>query len=330
MEIVFFFRNSNKGQHSIEELFANIQMSLPDDVLYQNFIVKYKSKGILRRLINSFQAFLYQGEINHITGDIHYIACFLKKNKTILTIHDINSILNGSWLKRMLIKLFWFTIPVRMVAHITVISEFSKQELLKHISINPQKIRVIHNCISPLITYSPKEFNEDMPSILQIGTKSNKNIPALLNALEGVKCKLIIVGPLSEKQILILNEKKIEYENYCDIEFLELLALYKNADILTLISTYEGFGVPIIEAQAIGRPVITSNIGSMPEVAGDGALLVNPNDVVEIKSQILKIIENETCREELIQKGLNNAKRFNAKIISEEYCNLYKEVHLKR
>ncbi len=326
MGIVYFFRKPNLGQHSIEELFANIQKCLPNNISHKNYIARHKTKGFLKRIANCINASLNQGEVNHITGDIHYIACFLKKRKTILTIHDIGIILYGNKFKRILIKLFWFTIPIRMSAKITVISEFTKQELLKQVSVNPNKVRVIHNCISPLVSYSPKDFNKDKPRILQIGTKANKNIAILIEALTGIKCKLLIVGPLSKKQILLLNERNIEYDNFCDIEFSKILNLYKESDILTLISTYEGFGIPIVEAQATGRPVITSNIGSMPEVAGNAAILVNPNNVTEIKESILKVIENQVLRDDLILKGVENAKRFSADIISKEYCKLYQEI----
>jgi len=326
MGIVYFFRNPNPGQHSIEELFANIQKHLPGDLPYKNYIARHRSKGLLKRISNSIHASFNQGDINHITGDIHYIACCLKTKKTILTIHDIGSILHGNRFKRMIIKLFWFTIPARLVGQITVISEYTKLELLKHVNVNPNKVRVIHNCMSPLITYTPKDFNKAKPSILQIGTKANKNLPVLIEALEGISCKLIIIGLLSKKQKLMLYDRKIEYQNYCDVEFAEILNLYKQSDILTLISTYEGFGVPVIEAQAIGRPVITSNIGPMPEVAGNAAMLVNPYNVREIKNSILEIIEDDSLREGLILKGLENAKRFRADAIAEEYYKLYKEI----
>lgn len=326
MGIVYFYRKPNPGQHSIEELFANIQKHLPDDLPHKRYVARHKSKGILRRISNCIHASFKQGDINHITGDIQYIACFLKGKRTILTIHDIRSILYGNRIKRMLIKLFWFTIPVRMAGYITVISEFTRQDLLKHVLVEPGKVRVIHDCISPLVTYAPKDFNKARPSILQIGTKANKNLPVLIEALEGLSCKLTIVGPLNKKQKLMLIDRKIEYENYYDVEFAEILNLYKQSDILTLISTYEGFGVPVIEAQATGRPVITSNIGPMPEVAGNAAILVNPYSVSEIKNSILKIIENDDLREGLIQKGLENAKRFRADAIAEEYCKLYKEI----
>ena len=105
---------------------------------------------------------------------------------------------------------------------------------------------------------------------------------------------------------------------------------YKNADIISFISTYEGFGLPILEAQSIGRPVITSNISSMPEVAGDGALFADPYDVASIRKGILNLINNETLREDLILKGLNNILRFQPKLIAEQYAELYRNIARKK
>jgi glycosyltransferase involved in cell wall biosynthesis len=84
--------------------------------------------------------------------------------------------------------------------------------------------------------------------------------------------------------------------------------------------------MPIIEANAVGRPVITSNRTSMPEVAGDAALIVNPEDLGEIKSAILSLIENESLRNDLIQKGLKNVERFSAKAIAAKYTQLYERI----
>jgi glycosyltransferase involved in cell wall biosynthesis len=89
------------------------------------------------------------------------------------------------------------------------------------------------------------------------------------------------------------------------------------------VSTYEGFGLPIIEAQAIGRPVITSNIPPMDEVAGDAALKVDPYDVSAIRTAILKLCADRVLQEELILQGLENVKQYRAPDIAEKYAQLY-------
>ena len=103
----------------------------------------------------------------------------------------------------------------------------------------------------------------------------------------------------------------------------EMLDQYHQCDILSLISTLEGFGMPIVEANAVGRPVITSNTTSMPEIAGDAAMLVDPFDISSIREGFLKIIENSQLREELVQNGLQNHLRFQPKQLATEYAQLY-------
>jgi glycosyltransferase involved in cell wall biosynthesis len=93
------------------------------------------------------------------------------------------------------------------------------------------------------------------------------------------------------------------------------------------VSTYEGFGMPILEANAVGRPVITSNILSMPEVAGNAAHVVNPYKTLEIRNGILKIIQDKEYRNILIQNGINNAKKYNNQNIANEYLKIYKQMY---
>jgi glycosyltransferase involved in cell wall biosynthesis len=90
----------------------------------------------------------------------------------------------------------------------------------------------------------------------------------------------------------------------------DLPKIYNLADLLLFPSLYEGFGLPILEAQACGCPVLTSNVTSCPEVAGDGAHIVDPYSVDEIRDGILKIIKDNNYKEQLIKKGFENIKRF--------------------
>ena len=326
MTLSYFFRRPSPAFHSIEEQFFAVQKELPEDVIYKNIFAKQHSKGFFKRLFIAIHAALNQGDVNHITGDIHFVALFLKKKKTILTVHDIGSILNKKGFKVKVLRFFWFTMPFARVKYITVISEFTKKEILKEFKINPEKIIVIPDCVSPEIKFSEKEFNSEKPNILQIGTKPNKNLPNLIKALAGINCKLTLIGKLSEEQKQLLSENKIDYENKFDLSFPEIIEAYRNADIVSFISTYEGFGVPILEAQASGRTVITSNLSPMKEVSGKAAVLVNPYDINEIKNAVLKLIKNKELRLSVIEKGIENSEKYSTKAVASQYFNLYKQL----
>jgi len=92
------------------------------------------------------------------------------------------------------------------------------------------------------------------------------------------------------------------------------------------VSTYEGFGLPIVEANAVGRPVITSNVCSMPEVAGDAAFLVDPFDVEDIRRGVLLLINDSHLRRDLVRRGFLNVRRFSIESVATQYRSLYDEL----
>jgi glycosyltransferase involved in cell wall biosynthesis len=327
MHLTLFYRRPSPEFHSIELIFDTVAEHLPDNVLVKKVYAPYISQDFINRLKIALHARKNQGDINHITGFIHFIAPFLNKKKTVLSIHDIGSNIKRSFISQLIIKCLWFTIPAKSVAYITVISEFTKKELLQYIKIKPEKIIVIPNPVSPVFKYKPKEFNSEKPKILHIGTKINKNLERTIEALIGINCKLIIVGKPNNKQSDLLKKHHIEYENYFNISDKELLQLYEQSDIVSFVSLYEGFGMPVIEAHAVGRVVITSDIEPMKSVAGNAALLVNPYNVSEIKKGIQRIINDEKLRQELIKNGLENVKKFQAENIASQYFQLYQKIN---
>lgn len=327
MKVVFFHRKPfAAGNFSVEGAFQIIREAMPKDV--ETFVAqsRFVSRGVLRRLYNCIEAAFRQGDVNHITGDVHFLSYFLIKKKTLLTILDCVFTQNPSALKRYILRLFWYIIPEKRVALISVISQATKNELLKYISCDPDKIRVIPVTISQKFIFKEKEFDNLKPRILQIGTAPNKNLIRLFEALYLIPCKLDIVGKLSLEHITMLEHYKIDYTNSWNLSEQEIISKYHECDIVSFISTYEGFGMPILEANAVGRPVITSDILSMPEVAGNAACLVSPFKVSEIRSGFLRIISDEHYRKQLVNNGLNNVLRFKPSIISEQYLELYREI----
>jgi glycosyltransferase involved in cell wall biosynthesis len=169
----------------------------------------------------------------------------------------------------------------------------------------------------------PKTFNKQEPVILQIGTKPNKNVTRLVQALKGISCRLEIVGEVSESLRSELEACQVRYNDSKNLTNEQVLEKYQSCDILSFVSTYEGFGMPIVEANATGRVVVTSNILSMPEVAGDAAHLVDPFDVSSIRAGILKVIEDDHYREKLIANGFKNRQRFDVNEIAQQFTSVY-------
>jgi glycosyltransferase involved in cell wall biosynthesis len=172
----------------------------------------------------------------------------------------------------------------------------------------------------------PRQFDHSFPRILQIGTKSNKNINRLLEALQFIPCELHIVGVLEEDTLALLERFNIRYVSYDNLSFEALRELYIQSDMVAFISTYEGFGLPILEAFAVGRPLITSCISPMNEIAEDAAVKVNPYNVFDIRRGILKIIEDNEYRNELVEKGTQLAKQYHIEDIVKRYASLYQEL----
>ena len=215
--------------------------------------------------------------------------------------------------------------PVKRCRLIIVISESTKQQLLKYIKCDPNKIKVIYCNVSDDFVKTPKSFNSERPRILHIGTGDNKNLNRHILAIKGLPCDLIIIGRLSKKDLILLKDNNISYENYTNLSSKQIINQYVCCDLLLFASTYEGFGIPIIEAQKVGRPVVTSNLLSMPEVSGDGAILVDPFNEESIRSGVRMIIENKNIRDSLIINGLENCKKYSSREISLKYAKTYLE-----
>ena len=325
MKVVQFQRRPLAGNHSIERVFETVRSGLAGVEIAVN-ICPFESQGFFRRLYNSVDAALSQGDVNHVTGDVHYLAPLLRKNRTVLTVHDCGTMLRICGLRRLVYLWMWLELPLRRCSIVTVISEQTKRELLQYTSCPEYKIRVVPDPVSDEFRPAPKAFNADRPRILHIGSTVNKNLDRLTAALSGIPCKLDIIGRISVDAKKRLDDAGVEYECAAGLSSAEVVAKYREADLVAFCSTYEGFGMPIIEAQAVGRPVVTSNIEPMSGVAGGAACLVDPFDVDSIRKGILRVIGDPAHRYELVLKGFENVQRFSPEAVGRVYLEIYQEV----
>lgn len=333
MKITLFLRNS-QGK-SIENITYNLKKNLPNNVNTEIYKLKHPNKGIINKIKNILDVPFHQGDVNHVTGDVHYITFLLNKKKTILTIHDCEKLVSKyyGFIKRKIYKLFWFTIPKIRCSIITTISKSSKNDLIKYGRINQKKIVVIPNGVSASfndLRLSKQEKQKllnnpnSKKTILHVGKeKPNKNIPRLINAISDLNLKFIKVGKITEKTRKLLEKNNIDYVQYNNISENFLCKLYNSVDCMVFPSLVEGFGLPLIESQKCDCPVITSNRSSIPEIAGEGAYYIDPFYSENIKNGIKKVIDDKKLKKKLVKKGFENTKRFNWKNIADQYYKLY-------
>jgi glycosyltransferase involved in cell wall biosynthesis len=326
LRVVHFQRKPMPGNVSIERLFADIRDAMPRQMECSPHVCPYFSKGILPRIKNMLDAARNQGQLNHITGDVHYLALMLDKRRTLLTIHDCASLERLRGLRRAVLRFFWFTLPMRRARLVTVISEATRRELLRHVHFNPARIRVVQNCVGKDFVPFAKPFDVEEPNVLHLGTSSNKNLERLIQALAGLRCRLSVIGKLTGVQHELLRRSAIIYSNIPRATDSQVLDSYRTCDLVAFASTYEGFGLPILEAQATGRPVITSNVSSMPEVAGSAACIVDPFNVESIRGGILRVWHDAAYRQSLVEAGFENVKRFRPEAVAAKYAELYEEL----
>ena len=324
----FFQRRPRSGfSFSVEFIFEDIRKRLADKIVANLFLSRCYNDGFYTKIINIIEAAFRQNkDINHITGEVHFLNLLMNKRRVLLTILDCGMMPRKKGLAKKIVNWLYLSAPVKKANIVTAISEVTKQEIIHYTKCNPDKIRVIPVAVNPNFQPAPKTFNKEKPVVLHIGTGFNKNLMRLIEALKGIDCHLTIVGKLNEEYLEMLKVNDVEYSNEYNISNDRLLEKYLECDIMVFVSTFEGFGMPIVEANAVERVVVTSNISSMPEVAGKAACLVDPYNVAAIRSGILKVINDDTFREGLIHNGRVNKLRFEPGKIAEMYYDLYKEM----
>lgn len=329
MEIVFINRKLNPMEISIEKLFSIIK----NELKIRDIEFKDKENPYSFGLKNIFKGMIYfsrhqeKDKIFHITGDIHWAAILLNPKNTILTVHDIGRYYELSGLRRMFFYFLWILIPIKRLKYITTISQKTKTDIISLIPWAENKIKVIPNPIT-IDKIEIKKKNTGKTVILIVGTRSNKNVEKSLISISHLNSiKVIVVGKLSEEQEKIVQTSNFDFENRIFVPEEELMELYTSADILLFASLFEGFGLPILEGQASRCIVITSNISPMKEVAGEGAIFVDPLDSKSILFGVetaLSLSEDE--KNLLLHKGQMNLNNYSVKNVVNQYIEVYKEV----
>jgi glycosyltransferase involved in cell wall biosynthesis len=325
--VTLVYRDKREATYSIERLFKSLEPYFEAEFSLKSIVLPHRPNHIFNILRNVLYVYRNAQGLIHVTGDVHYILTFLPFCKSVLTIHDCGHLMHLKGLKKWVYKWFWFKFPCRIASLITTISTSTREVLEREVgNVYSSKVEVVENCLPEGLQKTQNLFNSECPRILQIGTGHHKNLDGLIKAVVGIPCELKIVGRISEEDKECLESGKIHYTNEYDVSNARLREIYAECDMLFFVSRHEGFGLPILEAQQVGLPVVTSNRYSMPHVVGEGGIVCDPESIGAIRSAILELISNPSCREKLVLAGVENIKRFTPAQIAEKYLSYYKTI----
>jgi len=302
----------------------------------------------------------------------HFNAPIFSFKKLVITIHDLILIrfptARATTLGPLMYKVknFGYKLVIWLAAKrakkIIAVSKYTKDDIVKHFKINPDKVKVIYEGVanlaknrdtSPPAPLLHKErgikgvrsndkdtllgYNIVNPFLLYVGNAyPHKNLEGLIKVFAKLRKKqlnlcLVLVGKedyfyrRAKNYAKELNlSKEILFPGYVPDAKLEIL--FKNARAYVFPSFYEGFGLPPLEAMAKGCPVVSSSASSMPEILGKAALYFNSEDEAEMEERILEILKNKNLREQLIEKGFSQARKYNWWEAARKTLEVYEEV----
>lgn len=261
--------------------------------------------------------------IEHFIGpiDVYHSSDWTQpptKAKKITTYHDVLPLKFPHWSNPKIVAVHKRRLKIveEEIDCVIAVSQSTMRDLLEITRIPRQKIVVIYEGVNERFQVKSKseieKFKEKygLPSnyVLAIGgVGERRNLKRVREACKGYH--LIITG-----------------ETLPWLDTFDMVLLYAGAQVLLYPSFYEGFGLPIIEAMSCGTPVITSDVSSMPEVAGEAALFVDPNSLDDIKDKLRLIVKDQQLRKQMIKRGFEQAKKFTWQKCARETAEVYRKV----
>ena len=313
-------------------------------------VLKPRIYPVWEQLVLPIQAFRDKVDVLHCTGNTFPIWN-IQKLTVLVTIHDVmflkQELKFGSWYQFLGNKYRAFIVGnfSHIPSSIITVSQFSKQDLLNTVrKLVPEIVFHTYESHDPLFSKSDKyqskailksELGLDSPYILALGAidprKNTRNIIRVFGNLKkkyGINYKLVIVG-ISKRNHSIFND----LINSLDLQESILLTSFVSTDILAALyqcstiflypSSYEGFGIPLLEAMASGTPIISSNVTSIPEIVGDAGILIEPTNLSQLEESIMKLLSDQLLRADLISKGLKRVKDFSWESMAMKTLEIY-------
>lgn len=274
-----------------------------------------------------------------------------KESKFVVTIHDLIPYTLPETVGHGYLRIFLNEIPkiLEKADLVITVSQYSKQDIIRFFNLAAEKIAVTH--LAPEDFYRPlpkkdlklflKKYHLRSGYILYVGGFSQrKNIRAIIKALARIKdqlpipVKLVIAGSVGRSYddlVQLITKKQVEEDVIMPgfIPMEEMVYLYNGAKLFVYPSYYEGFGLPPLEAMACGVPVITSNVTSIPEVVGDGAELVDPDDDLSLAEKMYTLLSDENAWRSLQERGFKRVACFDWRKTAAQTLQAYYKLHQK-
>lgn len=280
----------------------------------------------------------------------HYVLPPLIRCPTVVTIHDCIHLRFPEYLPSRAAFAYAHTmirLAARKADRVLTVSDASKRDILHYTGVAPEKVVVVHNGLDARFAIVPdadavdrvrQRFQLDHPFVLYVGNiKPHKNLERLIAAFASMRAdgpeglKLVVIGDETSKHPGLRQavhrhrlDKHVRFFGFQPAA--TLVTFYRLARTFVFPSLYEGFGLPPLEAMANGTPVVTSNVSSLPEVAGNAALLVDPYDVASIAEGIRRAVTDEALRADLIARGHTRAREFSWARAAADTLAVYREV----
>ncbi|HRX12315.1 MAG TPA: glycosyltransferase family 1 protein [Draconibacterium sp.] len=321
------------------ELFSNhgqFEVVSPQNRIFKIYSSFWRNFMVSREL-KSREIDIFHGLSNELPKGIHKTEI-----PSVVTIHDLIFIRFPEFYKTIDRNIYFSKVKYACSSaqKIIAISEQTRDDIIRFFHVDSNKIEVVYQSVSPVFFERVNsenlrsKYNLKKQFILSVGThEPRKNQLSLLKAIKAEKLdiQVVFVGKhtsYTKKLNRFISENKMDGQvNFLNgISENDLAGLYRLATLSVYISFFEGFGLPVIESMASGCPVITSNVSCLPETAGRAAVLCAPNDINELGRQIKSILENETIRNVLVEKGLERAKIFHPEHFSNKMISLYNEI----
>ena len=274
----------------------------------------------------------------------------------VLTVHDLLEHMYGSRDFSSLRRSLHFYLTRRVLrgaARVLAVSQFTKNEIQKLLTIPDERIEVVYNAIDERFLHGhaseadrqliAQRYQVNYPFLLYAGAiRPHKNVVRIIEAFSALKSELAKEGRFADLKLIIIGDdlsshprlrrtvvsggvqNDVRFLGFVPIEVLRIF--YDVAKVFVFPSLYEGFGLPPLEAMAHGTPVVTSNTSSLPEVVGNAALLVNPENVFEIRRALQRALLDTEVRERMKQRGYEQAQRFSWTSSVSRILEIYREV----